>query len=136
MKTAIVVSGVCRNTVISSLSWNFLPEADWYLTTWDKTQETYSNELYPSDNEISNIKEKFNKIHIENYIKFIDNCQLDEVSIINSRSYFLLNDNLILKYGQYSGTMISSGFKLNSHFLILALRFAFIQISFGISSGM
>ena len=44
-----------------------LPEADWYLSTWDITQLPYSPEASSSINEVSTIKHLFCKVLISNY---------------------------------------------------------------------
>ena len=64
MKTAVIVAGVCRYSDIPSKTWDIFPfDADLYLSTWDITNSTFSNELFPSNTEIDIIKHNtsFNK---------------------------------------------------------------------------
>ena len=67
MKTAVIVAGVCRFTDISHKSWTMLPEADWYLSTWDISQKPYSTSATSSVNEIAKIKHLFHTVLISNY---------------------------------------------------------------------
>lgn len=67
MKTAVIVAGVCRYTDISSKSWNILPEADWYLSTWNISQQPYSKKATSSTKEISNIRHLFKDIIVSDY---------------------------------------------------------------------
>lgn len=67
MKTAVIVAGVCRFTDISHTSWAMLPEADWYLSTWDISQQPYSKKAVISNKEIKNIEHLFKTIIISNY---------------------------------------------------------------------
>jgi hypothetical protein len=69
MKTAVIVAGVCRFTEISHTSWNIFPDADWYLSTWDITQNPYSPLARSSIKEINAIRHKFKHIEISNYKK-------------------------------------------------------------------
>jgi len=71
MKTAIIVNGICRQTLVSSMSWGVFPfKADWYLSTWDYTQETYFPEVVPSKKEIDNIRHLFKHIEISDYEEY------------------------------------------------------------------
>jgi len=67
MKTAIIIAGVCRYTDISHKSWTMLPEADWYLSTWDISQKPFSDIATSSKNEIDNIKYLFKEIFVSSY---------------------------------------------------------------------
>ena len=67
MKTAIIVAGVCRFTELSYSSWSILPEADWYLSTWDISQKPYSPSAVSSVNEIDTIKHLFKTTLVLNY---------------------------------------------------------------------
>ena len=92
MKTAIIVNGMCRQTLVASMSWDIFPfEADWYLSTWDYTQETYFPEVVPSKKEIDNIRHLFKHIEISDYeeyfTNFIGNGKLDPMF----RSFKLLD---------------------------------------------
>lgn len=74
MKTAIIVNGMCRQTLVASMSWNIFPfEADWYLSTWDYTQETYFPDSFTSKKEIDNIRHFFKHIEISNYEEYFTN---------------------------------------------------------------
>lgn len=58
MKTAIIVAGVCRYSDIPSKTWDIFPfKADMYISTWDTTNDTFSNVLTSSFEEIQIIKE-------------------------------------------------------------------------------
>jgi hypothetical protein len=71
MKTAVLVNGICRHTSVASLSWDIFPfEADWFLSTWNYTQETYFPEILPSKKEIDNIKHLFKHIEISDYEEY------------------------------------------------------------------
>ena len=92
MKTAIIVSGMCRQTLVASMSWDIFPfEADWYLSTWDYTQETYFSETRPVNYELNNIRHLFKHIEISNYetyfIDFISTRQINPMF----RSFKLLD---------------------------------------------
>jgi hypothetical protein len=83
VKTAVIVAGVCRYCDIPSKTWDIFPfEADLYLSTWDITNDTFSNELFASDVEIDIIKEntKANK-----------NCRLINVIVSDYRQAILEN---------------------------------------------
>lgn len=67
MKTAIIVAGVCRFTDMTHPSWHILPEADWYLSTWDISQKPYSPSATSSVHEVARIKHLFRTILISNY---------------------------------------------------------------------
>lgn len=102
MKTAIIVNGICRQTLVASMSWDIFPfEADWYLSTWDYTQETYFPEVVPSKKEIDNIRHLFKHIEISDYeeyfTNFISNGKLNPMF----RSFKLLDSirNTILSRG-------------------------------------
>ncbi len=71
MKTAIILTGICRNTLLTKDTWKLLPfEADWFLTTWDVTKSTYSDTFTSSEEEIEKIKTQFKKILITPYIPY------------------------------------------------------------------
>lgn len=71
MKTAIIVNGICRQTLVASMSWDLFPfKADWYLSTWDYTQETYFPEVVSSEKEINNIRHLFKHIEISDYEEY------------------------------------------------------------------
>lgn len=102
MKTAIVVNGICRQTLVASLSWNIFPfEADWYLSTWDYTQETYFPELIPSKKEIDNIRHLFKHIEISDYEEYFTTFIIDGRVNPMFRSFKLLDSirNVILSQG-------------------------------------
>jgi len=44
-----------------------LPEADWYLSTWDISQKPFSDIATSSKNEIDNIKYLFKEIFVSIY---------------------------------------------------------------------
>ena len=67
MKTAVIVAGVCRFTDIARTSWTMMPEADWYLSTWDISQQPYSKNAIDSKKEIKNIEHLFKTIVVSNY---------------------------------------------------------------------
>ena len=46
-----------------------LPEADWYLSTWDISQQPYSKNAINSKTEIKNIEHLFKTIIVSNYQK-------------------------------------------------------------------
>jgi hypothetical protein len=74
MKTAIIVNGICRQTLVASLSWHILPlNADWYFSTWDYTQETYFPEMIPSKKEIDKIRHLFKHIEINDFESYFTN---------------------------------------------------------------
>lgn len=92
MKTAIIVNGICRQTLVASLSWHILPiNADWYFSTWDYTQETYFQEMVPSNKEIDKIKHFFKHIEVNDFesyfTNFIGNGKVNPMF----RSFKLLN---------------------------------------------
>lgn len=102
MKTAIVVNGICRQTLVASLSWNIFPfEADWYLSTWDYTQETYFLELTPSKKEIDNIRHLFKHIEINDYEEYFTTYIINGRVNPMFRSFKLLDSirNVILSQG-------------------------------------
>lgn len=73
MKTAIIVAGVCRFTELAVKSWRMFPEADWYLSTWNISQQPYSPEAGSSKTEIDNIADLFSDILISDYqTEFLD----------------------------------------------------------------
>ena len=73
MKTAVIVTGMCRNTLLTKDTWNILPfSADWYLTTWDVTKQTYNNEFIASKFEIEKIKDKFKEIIVTPYHPYFE----------------------------------------------------------------
>jgi hypothetical protein len=93
---------MCRQTLVASMSWDIFPfEADWYLSTWDYTQETYFPEVVPSKKEIDNIRHLFKHIEISDYeeyfTNFIGNGKLNPMF----RSFKLLDSirNTILSCG-------------------------------------
>jgi hypothetical protein len=56
------------------MSWDIFPfEADWYLSTWDYTQETYFPDSFTSKKEIDNIRHFFKHIEINNYEEYFTN---------------------------------------------------------------
>jgi hypothetical protein len=67
MRTAVIVAGVCRFTEIASKSWDIFPEADWYLSTWNISQQPYSPDATSSKLEIKAIAELFTDILISDY---------------------------------------------------------------------
>ena len=57
MRTAVIAAGVCRYSDIPSRTWDIFPfDADLYISTWDITNNTYSNQLTNSVQEIEIIK--------------------------------------------------------------------------------
>ena len=102
MKTAIIVNGICRQTLVSSMSWNIFPfEADWYLSTWDYTQETYFSEIITRKKEIDNIRHLFKHIEISDYEEYFTTCIVNGRVNPMFRSFKLLDSirNIILSQG-------------------------------------
>lgn len=68
MKTAVIVAGLCRHTLLPKKTWNIFPfETDWYMSTWDIKKSTYEKEFSSSIDEIYQIKDKFKHIEIHNF---------------------------------------------------------------------
>ena len=102
MKTAIIVNGMCRQTLVASMSWDIFPfKADWYLSTWDYTQETYFPEMISSKDEIDNIRHLFKHIEISNYEEYFTNFIVNGKLGPMYRSFKLLDSirNIILSQG-------------------------------------
>jgi len=72
-----------------------LPEADWYLSTWDITQRPYSPEATSSEHEISNIKHLFRTVLVSNYkTEYLDTSfeAYDRPFILLEKVYNLIKD--------------------------------------------
>lgn len=95
MKTAVIVVGVCRFTDISHTTWTMLPDADWYLSTWDITQLPYSNIAYSSHKEIRSIQHLFKHIFVSNYNnEYLETAcnQFDRIFILLDKVYNHIKD--------------------------------------------
>ena len=68
LKTAVLVCGMIRQLDVTVKSWAKLKqiEADWYLSTWDKSCQSYSTELYPTILPKTFLK-LFDKINVDEY---------------------------------------------------------------------
>ena len=99
MRTAVVVNGICRQTLVASMSWDIFPfEADWYLSTWDYTQGTYFSGSVSSEQEIDNIRNLFKHIEISNYEEYFAIHTVNDNINTMFRSFKLLDSirNIIL----------------------------------------
>lgn len=92
MKTAVIVAGVSRHTKFAVSSWNNLPEADWYLSTWDVISYNHNSGItYPLGNEIDHMRDKFKEIVISKYSEYIDNAITNNLNQVLDRPFYLLN---------------------------------------------
>jgi hypothetical protein len=98
MKTAVIVAGVCRYSDIPSKTWDIFPfDADLYISTWDITNNTYSNKLINSSDEIELIKRntrqnKRTKLISVNVSDYEDAIASGKITWSLARPFFLLNE--------------------------------------------
>jgi len=92
MKTAVIVAGVLRHCDVSSLSWKFPVDVDFYLSTWDLTENVYNgNTFYPIDEELKHLEHiDFKHIHIENYRRFYQTYK-NHIGFEMSRVFYLIS---------------------------------------------
>lgn len=91
MKIAIIIAGALRHCDVSSMSWEFPFEADFYLSTWDVVQYADSNILCPIDEELKNLSNiDFKDIHIESYEEYYKEYKNFNCFYI-SRQFYLIN---------------------------------------------
>lgn len=98
MRTAVIVAGVCRYSDIPSKTWDIFPfDADLYISTWDITNNTYSNKLTNSFDEIEIIKRntrqnKRTKLISVNISDYEDAIASGKIKWSLARPIFLLNE--------------------------------------------
>jgi hypothetical protein len=92
MKTAVIVAGVLRHCDVSSLSWKFPIDVDFYLSTWDLTEYVHNgNKFYSIEEELKHLEHiDFKHIHIENYKKFYQTYKT-HIGFEMSRVFYLIN---------------------------------------------
>ena len=98
MRTAVIVAGVCRYSDIPSKTWDIFPfDADLYISTWDTTNDTYSNKLTNSCDEIEIIKRntknnKNTRLISINVSDYEDSILAGKIRWSLARPIFLLNE--------------------------------------------
>lgn len=92
MKTAVIVTGMCRSVSLPKDTWSILPfDSDWYMSTWDITKSTYSPKTYTSEYEINKIKDKFKHIEVHAYEPYDKEYLKTHKLPVYGNTYYLIN---------------------------------------------